>query len=69
MGKRKSSAQTPLWVAAKVVVVMNAGVACSSHAGGTTPFDISITPGILSILTIFFLPCSAKCGYPNGTKV
>jgi hypothetical protein len=40
MIKRKSSAQTPRWVATKVVVVMNAGVGCSSHPGGTTTSPI-----------------------------
>ncbi len=39
MMKGKSSAQTSTWMATKVVVVMNAGVGCSSHPSGTISFN------------------------------
>jgi len=50
MMKGKSSAQTSTWMATKVVVVMNAGVGCSSHPSGTISFND------LAELVVFAIP-------------
>jgi hypothetical protein len=54
--KGKSSAQTSIWMAMKVVVVMNAGAGCSNHPSGTIFFQA--LQWFLALISVkrFFLP-------------